>query len=468
MRTAPALAALALVPAICVVAPNAAAQDGEQWMITGGNNMWMGSFGGPSEPITRRQLDRYADILRLDDTQREQAQLLREALLDQHLETWVRFAEKQADAQHSARYNQDWQSMQAEMEKLAEERRKETERFMDTLLEDLSLLLSREQLDRMDQLEQARRREETLTKWACTDDETFDLIAVVDTLDLDEADMEPLRPMLDDYASTLDSALASRNRHLETVAEAYRDYTEAQEGQWSSDMDADEMMKRQEDMVKAQQDVVSAAKQARSFGERVGAINRRYAELIVDHLPSYAREEFEDLTDTSVDDNDPWRNVMGGHVRSKMMIQTLRNMESTITAMNTWISAGGGEMASNYARLARQVQPLSVDQLDELELIEEDLERELEALEDERPNRQQPDADSSFSVGGPAGRINLTKVDPNDPSSYSKAAFAGMMGGGDEDAMQDWMEQRAEVDERYITRIRDTLTIHQRAIIAYQ
>lgn len=176
------------------------------------------SFGGPqggrmmqSLPVNEARLSNYADLLQLDDAQREAATALLEGSRADFDAARARFRE-QADAlRKSAEENGDPSPLMQRMPELMREQTAATTKIQDTFFADMRSLLTPEQEQRWPAVERASRRDITLPRGRLSY-ESVDLISLTRDLKLDPALGAALAEPLAQYELQLDRALAERNK----------------------------------------------------------------------------------------------------------------------------------------------------------------------------------------------------------------------------------------------------------------
>lgn len=136
-------------------------------------------------------------------------------------------------------------------------------------LSDVKSILTEEQASHWGDFERYRRRAHSNGWWQrpATD---ADLVKIVTGLGLDEAQMEPVRPLLDEYERELDPAIVARMALKREAAEI----------DFGSDYD------------KRNAWYGRAYDQTQPIDQRLAGINRKYARLITPLLPAARQEEF--------------------------------------------------------------------------------------------------------------------------------------------------------------------------------
>lgn len=233
-----------------------------------------GGFRGGEDqyapPVSSRDMDRYADMLGLDQEQRALAEALFEGYMEQ-FQAEARQVREQTD-QLRARAEQEgnregWREMGQIMQRFGERRGEMEQSF----LADVRSLLTAEQAERWPKVERARRRENTL-RMGRVSGEAVDLIRLVDEAELDEATNRDLAPILERYELDLDRALVKRNEIYESARERMREAMESGDREGIQDL----------------------FEEGRDAGVRIRDLNARYARQVEAMLPEQARSAFAD------------------------------------------------------------------------------------------------------------------------------------------------------------------------------
>lgn len=470
MRRPLSLAALALCSTtIAITAPASAQDDGEsQWQFAGrmGDDMSMWGLSDPRPPIRDLQLDHYIAILGLDDTQKALAHELHTAYAQEHLREWLTYAEANSDARSSAMLTQDWQAMQTDQATRSAQWRDTTQRATESFLNDLRLLLSADQETNWEAFERGRRREQMLPKLATSGPQAVDLVQLTSTLDLSEAELAELKPLLDHYTAELDEALIPFTTKAAALDKTIDDFEKAQAEMataWSGDeQDMDKVMKAQEDFGKRQADVTSEALALRADVQRVLDIQRRHTKLILEAIPSTARDDYERATSKRATGRDIFSAIT--YSRYKQAVTTLENIDAMRSAWTVQAEAVGfGDQIAGALDIMSNTEPLSDDQKDDIAQITERYDAAIEALDrnaarDDDPAGDDADEPSQISIPTERGIVSLYKYDEAD---FGVARFAGTA--GDDPEQQ---KERAEIEQNAIDELRGVLTFYQRAMIA--
>jgi len=176
------------------------------------------SFGGPqggrmmqSLPVNEDRLAHYADLLHLDDAQREAASALLEGSRADFDASRAAFRE-QADAlRKAAEENADPAPLMQRMPELMREQSAAATKIQDTFFADMRSLLTPEQEPHWPAVERASRRDSTLQRGRLSY-EGVDLLSLTRDLKLEPALKAALAEPLAQYELQLDRALVERNK----------------------------------------------------------------------------------------------------------------------------------------------------------------------------------------------------------------------------------------------------------------
>jgi len=228
-----------------------------------------GGFGGGLEStLDSTQLERFAELLEMDEDQRLVAEDFLASYLTEHSQLVEERETLTENAREEFRETRDrsvWRSVGEQMEKIGNEAETLEKRF----LTDLQLLLTETQAERWPVVEREHRRTSTISRGFLSG-ETVDLVDIVRTVAA-EYESEELTQTIESYASDLDRVLVKRN-------EVYR-----------------EGMGRVRELFEARdfEAINEAFEDAREAGLRVRDINRRYARQLEPLVPEESRASFE-------------------------------------------------------------------------------------------------------------------------------------------------------------------------------
>lgn len=233
--------------------------------------------GGPggaagAGQVSRRSVDRYAELLGLTTEQKETAGTMHEgyaAALDQ-----AQKARREAveELRRSADDTGDHSVFMERMPRIQSDFRDASEKLERAFFEDLRAILESVQEPKWSSVERMRRREVGL-RGATLSGEGVDLVEVLETLKLDEGVRQELVPAVEEYEAELDRA-------LEAKGAAAKETNFVPRGNPAED----------EKMLEAVQEAMAATKEA---GKRVQEINVTHARKMEAMLPEDARAAFE-------------------------------------------------------------------------------------------------------------------------------------------------------------------------------
>lgn len=165
--------------------------------------------------FTSEELNRYATMLSLDESQKEAASAMLEAYLAEFTvirNEWTKIRDGARDEFRDSRDPGIWQELQT----VVSEVQKKKETLETTFLEDYRLLLTAEQDLRWEDLERTRRRERTLPNGGLVSGETVDLVRTIEDAKLTDEARQAIAPLVDTYARELDRVLIERNKVYES------------------------------------------------------------------------------------------------------------------------------------------------------------------------------------------------------------------------------------------------------------
>lgn len=270
-RTPRAVAGLAAVAAAITGFAVAAPAQAQQ-VVRMAVNSTGGPLGGMNRPaMTPGELETYAGILGLDETQHAAAKELLGSYTSEYEKASREQAEKMRQISEEFRETRDdevWQQMGPVSEKFSK-RGKELET---SLLADLKAVCDDKQLAQWPKLERTRRRDRTIDRGTVSG-ESVDLVRIVRGLDLNSEAKAAVDPQIESYEQDLDRALESRNRILDEQMAAF---SPGRGGPISFDLDAFQKQQRE----------------ARDAGAKVRDVNQRFARSIEGLLPEAVRATF--------------------------------------------------------------------------------------------------------------------------------------------------------------------------------
>jgi hypothetical protein len=252
-----------------------------QEMMFAGPGGGMGGMGGAEQepPFNTKMLARYADMLGMDEAQREAATALLEGMQAEHQAIGKKMREKMDEVRAEFQESRDpsvfTNKVPGAMRELGMARGKLEQGFVS----DLKSLLTTDQEAKWPIVARSIRRERTMSQSRLAG-EGVDIIRLVEDMKLPAEVESKIRPMLEQYEVDLDRPLAERN-DLQTQARNVG----------PGDQEALEKIRDQ----------------AREARVRIKEINERYARQIQPELPSDLagkfRSEFEKRAFPEIYDN---------------------------------------------------------------------------------------------------------------------------------------------------------------------
>ncbi len=465
--------ALAVVLLTCIWAPQQAhANNPDDWQFSGQDFATMSDFfSSPKSPISRSDLDLFAERLQLTEDQMSFVGDRYDALVTDYRQQWLDFAEQRTDARYSSQISGDWEEMQRQMSTYRAEQEQIAETIVDDFMNDLRIVLTPEQDAQWTAMERDRLRRETLTKYTCFDAERFDLVEIVRMLQLSDEHRAPIAPILDRYAQTLHPLLESRNRKIEAAASAYEEmqnhnfeYSMAMRD--SEEYDEQKQLEFAERQQTISRNLVVEALAARESSGRIRDINIQFRNEIQRILPDDALEEFTKLTNPKP--RTSMENWWSEYSRAGQVISTLENLEATKAMMTSYAAnMGDNEEMQGMMMLMQAAEPLSASQKRSLEDIKLRLKDQRERIKEryaaKRETNTRPDnEENSFSVNTPAGALRFRRI-TDDSNQFN------MWSGGDDDDsnfQQEMGKELNKVEQDIINEVRAMLSTRQRMAVA--
>lgn len=454
---------------LLVAAPCALAED--EWVFANRNRNDMQGFGmsTPEPPITAVELERYAETLELDETQRDVAKDLHTSFMETYLQKWLAHAEASADQRAKNRYNNDWSTLQERMRERMTEHRETVETLTDRFLDDLRLLLDAEQETLWKELERDRRRQKYIPEMSANDRDLADLVAVVGVMDIDDSVRAEIDPILDEYAVEIDAALESYIKKAERLDKKIDEHEETQtelmQAWQEDDTDQAALAEKQRKQEQRKYDLGEKAHALYKDTQRIADITKRYRRRVRAELPPSVYEAFDKATTKPADDDG---NPLAGmsFSRYKQAVNTLENLNQMRTMFQSQLETMDEDSPfTSMMDLLRNAEPLSAKQQKQVERITADYEEAIEELEAEarRKTETSPTSDGDrtrFTV--PTLRGSVTVQRQNEDGTWP----GNMTGGGDNDDDAELQQKRAEIEQNAIDRLRDALDFYQRAAIS--
>jgi len=442
LNPAPALFIAASVSLAPTIVAEATARD--EWEFGGFHNFSHHmSMNDTQLAISNRDLRLFAEVLELDEIQQEIMGDVYAEFVKTYNREWTLNAERQSDARVRREADRvvGWHmsgfpELEAEFD--AAKERLETEFFSD-----VRLLLTSEQSERWPLLEREHRRLKTLSAYASFADERIDLVVSVRSIDLDEASIESLRPLLDEYRLQIDAALVPRNNKARSLGEGLQ-ALQSKEDDARNMQNPMEMHEVWAKIREEQQELVPLALELHGLCSRLRDINRHYQARIEERLPPDAADAFRDRTTTSE------RNPLDGMFRASRMLTMLEMMAENTGSFRNHMMSG----------MNLEVPALTDEQMREIELVREDFEARRSTLFARYlPNGWTEAESASISLSTPHGQLSLTRrVQSSSQDNISRY----INGVPISDELQSGMN---ELDQDIVDRLRQILTIEQRQML---
>jgi hypothetical protein len=253
-------AALGLASVVLVPGPGVWAQN----LVVSATSTIGGPGGGGQ--ISKTSLDRYAQVLGLDDAQREMARTLHDGYAEAYQAAGKDRRDQMSALMRSSEETGDRTVFRDKMPEVMKTYRQRTDELEKSFLGDLRALLTTEQAASWPKVERMRRREVGLPRGSGLAGEGIDLTEVARALDLK---VEGLSATLDQYELDLDRAIQDRLAEMQKFADV-------RPGPDPMRMDA-----MQEMMAKS-----------RELGAKIRDLNQSYARRIESLLPDSAKPAF--------------------------------------------------------------------------------------------------------------------------------------------------------------------------------
>lgn len=220
---------------------------------------------GPGTPISGKSLERYGELLALDDAQNDEAKALFEGYAAQFRVASEAMRKGMREAQAEFSDSEDFQAFNKLMRKTMGEFGEAGDRLEKEFFSDLRQLLSAEQDKAWPRLERLRRRETGL-RFGTLSGDRVDLTDVVHQLKVEVGAIDGLADALEQYEVDLDRALSERAKLMEEQRSDDDD-----EGDAIMIHDPAQMQERLQAM--------------REVGMRIREVNQRHSRLIQAMLP---------------------------------------------------------------------------------------------------------------------------------------------------------------------------------------
>ena len=330
-----------------IASPASAADEGDQWVFSHAYRNWS-EMSQMEVLFSPREIEHLEDDLGLSPAQRSAFRDLLEAGERRFELMWVEAAERESDIDDAPWIDDsDWDARQEEIDELRFRVRRERELAATRVLEELELLLTKEQLERAPIVMRDHRRRVLLYAGSHLWGEGVDLVSLVGLLDIDDATMAEIEPILDEYASEMDAALTARTVAVRALDKRVRQYLKARRSDNASDK-----------LGKVTEDTTDDARVLLRASERTRTTTAKYARRIATFLDGEAREKLDSLLATP-----PHPGRMGvGEVRGLRLLQLAENIGSAAGAFGVQDVFYTDDRMRAQAMAARRAEPLSASQ----------------------------------------------------------------------------------------------------------
>jgi len=306
-----------------------------------------------------------------------------------------------------------------------------------------NLLLSSDQADQWPLLEREHRRLKTLGAYASFQAERTDLVLSVQSLNLDEATSESLRPLLDEYRLQIDAALLPRNTKARSLGDKLQTLQQKQDDARSMEnpMEMHEVWGK---IREEQQELVPLALELHALCKRARDINLHYQARIEEQLPADAADTFRKLTATSE------HNPLGGMFRAQRMLNSLEMLTRSTGNLRHHMASG----------MNLDVPALTDEQKQQIEQLREGFETKRSTLFARHLPSGWMQAESSFiNLSTPQGSLSLSRrADVRSQGNITRTVNGVPIS----DELQSGIHT---LDQETVDRLRQILTIEQRQML---
>lgn len=228
-------------------------------------------FGDPDmmSPLTTRTINRYADLLKFDDSQREVLRTLFDGYSTQNRELSKRLQEEMAKFQKQMQETGDFSNMK-EMQTLSRKFSEESKANETTFFNDLKAILTPEQLEKYPRIEAARRRDTNL-RMGFIAGQAVDLYEVAERAKV--VDVPAVAELLTTYETDMD-------RRLQDFERFQREMEKSSENMDPMAPDMERIQKMMKEMF--------------DHSTKIRDINRTFARQIEQALPEDAAARFKE------------------------------------------------------------------------------------------------------------------------------------------------------------------------------
>ncbi len=418
---------------------------------------WRGYYRSES-PVVARDFRRYMEALELDDEQMATARDLFTAFESEIRDISTLMREQRADSERTFEKNKKKQRKQQQARlRMTERYDKRAGELTTHLFSDLRLMLTSKQEEAWKELEQLRRRRETLSRFAAYPAENVDLVVIIEGLKMPEDVRSGLNNTLENYLVELDNAVMIRNAKVASLSGPARKIARMYREWWEAEDETDQQRVRRR-IESRQEKLVSGATHLRDLCKRVKDINERYAQQIMiglssDLLPRFERQVAQVIEKSEDDD---W----GDYNRARRAMRAIVQLEYTKPIAELRMQAYGedNDYYQRYAERMRAIPSATEKQVDAIKALKAEFETEYEALR-KRHNRKMPRAKDPNQFEFQLDGAQLTLYQGERPQHYWERWE-------EEQPSEDFQRDNSKLSQRYMDRLRHILTLEQRSYIA--
>jgi hypothetical protein len=240
--------------------------------------------------------------------------------------------------------------------------------------------------------------------------------------------------------------------------------SELQMSQWTASQEPDfDWASYQQEQEEANAEALDEALATRDAAARVRDVNVRYTELLLAELSGEPLETFRAaIADERLSNPNPMNPFSGGSrvTIAFELIDDLGALDAMMGAQRRmFASFTGGEGAAQSA-----TPPLTDEQRDQIDEVKREFEDRRRSILAQNASVQAEIDESTINVGFPGGTATIVR---NDAGGGGMNPFMAMRRGGDDEAVQAFRRELAELDQWAIDRLREILTLDQRAVFAH-
>lgn len=237
--------------------------------------MNMGAPGNPfGSSISRRELDKFGEILQLTEAQKEAAGALHSAYQEEFSDATKAMQDDLAAAQQEFMDSKDPAVFTKDLPEQMRKHREKQVALETSFMNDLRALLVGDQKDLWPKVERHHRRTKSLPSGMLAG-ESVNLLSIVDALDFKEERSKDLAGAIENYEIDLDRAMTERDTERERMQ---KEQEESMKNFDLSNLDFGAIRKTMQDV--------------RKTGIKVREVNERHARLIGVLLPAELQADF--------------------------------------------------------------------------------------------------------------------------------------------------------------------------------